>query len=298
MIVSDPEQAVRASLSGEPFVLFNGDCVALLKSMPQDTVDLTVTSPPYFMGKSYDRSYSVDDFKTDHAILAPAICSITKPEGNVCWQVGYHVRENEVYPLDYAVYEAFSRESLKLRNRIMWHFGHGAHAPRRFCGRHETILWFSKEDAYHFNLDAVRVRQKYPGKRHYKGPRKGEFSGNPLGKNPSDVWDIPNVKANHVEKTGHPCQFPISLCQTLIRALAPAGALVLDPFAGSASTGIACLLEGRRFIGAELSQEFCGIAQKRYDDWRAGTLRHRSIDTPIWTPRPGDAVAQKPEHFL
>lgn len=261
-------------------------------------MDLTVTSPPYFMGKSYDRSYSLEDFRSDHALLAPDISRVTKDGGGICWQVGYHVRENQVFPLDYIVFEVFSREpGIQLRNRIMWHFGHGTHAPRRFSGRHETLLWFSKGDDYKFDLDSVRVRQKYPGKRHYKGPRRGEFSGNPLGKNPSDVWDIPNVKANHVEKTDHPCQFPISLCQRLIRALSPVGGVVLDPFAGSGSTGIACLMEGRQFLGAELSSEFCEIAQTRYEQWKDGSLRHRPLDMPIWSPRPTDSVAKKPPHF-
>ncbi len=73
--------------------------------------------------------------------------------------------------------------TLLLRNRVVWTFGHGLHSPTRFSGRHETILWFTKGDNYTFNLDAVRVPQKYPGKRHYKGLKKGKFSGNPLGKN-------------------------------------------------------------------------------------------------------------------
>jgi len=87
-----------------------------------------------------------------------------------------------------------------LRNRIIWHFGHGLHAKNRFSGRYETILWFTKTNEYIFNLDPVRVPQKYPGKKHFKGPNKGKLSCNPKGKNPSDIWEIPNVKSNHVEK--------------------------------------------------------------------------------------------------
>ena len=80
---------------------------------------------------------------------------------------------------------------MSMRNRIVWHFGHGLHASRRFSGRYEVIMWFTKSDDYTFNLDAVRVPQKYPQKKHFKGPRRGELSGNPLGKNPGDVWEIP-----------------------------------------------------------------------------------------------------------
>lgn len=90
----------------------------------------------------------------------------------------------------YFDYQIFKKQRLKLRNRIVWHFGHGLHASKRFSGRYETILWFSKTDNYIFNLDSVRVPAKYPGKRHFKGPKKGQPSGNPLGKNPSDIWEI------------------------------------------------------------------------------------------------------------
>ena len=131
--------------------------------------------------------------------------------------------------------KSFKGFGLKLRNRIIWRFNHGLHCKKRFSGRYETILWFTKNDEYVFNLDPVRVPSKYPGKRHFKGPKRGQLSGNPLGKNPSDiwdvvqqdwedeVWDIPNVKANHPEKTEHPCQFPVELVQRCVLALTQPG---------------------------------------------------------------------------
>ena len=145
-------------------------------------------------------------------------------------------------------------EQLLLRNRIVWTFGHGLNSEHRFSGRHETNLWFTKGNDYIFNLDCVRVPQKYPGKTFFKGKRKGEISGNPLGKNPTDVWDIPNVKANHVEKTEHPCQFPEALAQRLILALTNESDIVLDPFLGSGTTALACHLNNRRFVGFELEK--------------------------------------------
>ena len=203
-----------------------------------------------------------------------------------------------VLPLDTIVYPIFAaQESLFLRNRIVWTFGHGVHASRRFSGRHETILWFTKGHEYEFNLDAVRVRQKYPGKRHYKGPQKGQFSGNPRGKNPSDVWDIPNVKANHIEKTEHPCQFPVALVQRLIRALVPKGGLVVDPFMGSGSAAIAAVLERRSFTGCDVKTAYVAIARRRLYKAMGGLKVHRPLEEPIFAPNGNEAVATRPSHF-
>lgn len=297
-LATSPACAIEAIRAGSPFVVFNGDCAALLAKMMSGCVDLLVTSPPYFMGKSYDRSYRVEDFYKDIHAIAPDASRIVRPGGNMAWQVGYHVADSHLLPLDFAIHDVFrADESINLRNRIIWQFGHGTHAKRRFSGRHEMILWYGKGSDSYFDLDAVRVPQKYPGKRHYKGPRKGEYSGNPNGKNPSDVWDIPNVKAKHVEKTAHPCQFPIALAQRLVRALSPVGGLVFDPFNGSGTSGIAACLEGRQFLGADTSSEFCEIALERYRLLQTETLPYRPIDRPILQPTGMEAVARIPPHF-
>lgn len=278
--------------------LLNDDCRKLLAAIPDDSVSLTVTSPPYCMGKAYEPGYTVEDFIVAHAEILPEILRVTRPGGSICWQVGYHVDRNALMPLDYLVFDAMRqlKPAPVLRNRIIWTFGHGHHCPRRFSGRHETLLWFTKGDNYLFNLDAVRVPQKYPGKRANKGPQKGELSGNPLGKNPEDVWDIPNVKANHIEKLAHPCQFPVALAQRLVRALSNPGDIVLDPYAGVASTGIAALLEKRRFIGAELNESYAELGAERLAQALAGTVRVRD-DKPIYVPDPNSSVARRPDHF-
>ena len=163
---------------------------------------------------------------------------ILKEEGSICWEIGNYVDNGEIIPLDILLYDCFKSNGLKLRNRIVWQFGHGLHCSNRFSGRYETILWFTKSDSYTFNLDAVRIPQKYPGKKHFKGPNIGKYSSNPKGKNPSDVWDIPNVKSNHVEKTCHPCQFPIALVQRLVLALSNEHDILFDPFLGVGSTAV------------------------------------------------------------
>ena len=283
--------------------LFNGDCLRLLKSLPDESVDLVVTSPPYCIGKAYEDPHDdIETFKLQHVNIFDDLYRVVKPGGSICWQVGYHVSEKCVVPLDYIVYDIFTNKSaylqhpLILRNRIIWTFGHGLNSTTRFSGRHEMILWFTKGNQSTFNLDDVRVPQKYPGKRSYKGPNKGELSGNPLGKNPSDVWDIPNVKAKHIEKTDHPCQFPVAIPQRLIKALTLPDGLVLDPFMGSGTTGVAAYMENRRFVGAEILKDYYDIAKERVEDTIAGNVKIRE-DKPVAEPNANAAVAKLPEEF-
>ena len=293
-----PNGAARAINAKSAGVLFSGDCLSLLKEIPSNTFHMVVTSPPYCMGKEYETSNSVHDFIEAHKVLLPEIVRITRPGGSICWQVGYHVKQQSVYPLDYAVFSLLEGNSnVILRNRIIWSFAHGLHGSSRFSGRHETILWYTKGENFTFNLDAVRIPQKYPGKRHYKGPNRGELSGNPKGKNPGDVWDIPNVKGNHVEKVEHPCQFPVALIQRLIRGLTPRNGLIFDPFMGSGSTGVAAAIERRRFVGAEIDPDYVKIAKVRISEAYAGKAKFRPLEKPIYMPSPGLSVAQRPEHF-
>jgi adenine-specific DNA-methyltransferase len=274
------------------------DALRFLSTLGESTANLVISSPPYFMGKEYDSSTSVADFLDAHRRLLEQLVRVVKPGGSICWQIGNHVKNNVLVPLDALVYGIFSTSSeLKLRNRIVWTFGHGAHCSRRLSGRHETILWFTKGDHYHFDLDSIRVPQKYPGKRHYKGLKRGQPSGNPLGKNPGDVWDIPNVKAGHTEKTEHPCQFPVALAQRFVKALCPPGGLVVDPYLGSGSAAVAALLEGRRFAGCDLEPKYVKIAKSRLDRLRQGTLKTRPMNQPIHVPKENDSVAKRPREW-
>lgn len=167
---------------------------------------------------------------------------------------------------------------------MVWTFGHGLHCQKRFSGRHETILWFTKSDDYIFNLDPVRVPSKYPNKKHFKGPKKGEFSSNPLGKNPGDVWDIPNVKSNHVEKLEHPCQFPVGLVERLVLSLSDESQNVLDPYLGVGSSAIAAIKNNRNAYGCDLNKGYIDIAKNRIKKLRNGTLRIRPMNKPVYDP--------------
>ena len=283
--------------------LVQNDSIKFMKNLDRASVDLFVTSPPYFIGKEYDSSTHVKDFEMLIREHLAEIDRVLKTGGSVCWQVGNHISKNGILPLDYVVMNVMEQSNIfQLRNRIIWTFSHGNHANRRFSGRHETILWYTKGIDYFFNLDVVRVPQKYPGKRYYKGPKRGEFSGNPLGKNPGDfwdlgaIWDIPNVKAKHVEKTDHPCQYPIALVRRLVLALSPKGGVVLDPFIGSGTTAVAALMEGRNFFGCDIVDNYLQIAESRLNKLLNGTLKFRK-DIPIRVPVPGESVAIVPDHF-
>ncbi|MGH9765477.1 MAG: DNA-methyltransferase, partial [Blastocatellia bacterium] len=205
-------------------------------------------------------------------------------QGSICWQVGNYVDDGAIVPLDSVLYPIFSDLGLKMRNRIIWHFEHGLHCSKRFSGRYETIIWFTKTSEYVFNLDPVRVPQKYPGKKHFKGPKAGQFSGNPLGKNPGDLWVIPNVKSNHVEKTVHPCQFPVELIERLVLSLSNEGDWVLDPFLGTGTSIVAAIRHGRRGAGAELVRNYLDIAHDRIRGEMTGTLKTRPMGRPVYDP--------------
>ena len=225
-------QIIKANLPARlpGLLLWQGDAGAFLDQLPPcEIFDLVVTSPPYNIGKAYETKRELAKYLQWQESILEKIVSRLKPTGSICWQTGNFIDQGEIFPLDIELSPIFKRLGVQLRNRIVWRFGHGLHAKRRFSGRYETIMWYTKTDKYHFNLDGVRIPAKYPGKTHYKGPNKGKLSGNPLGKNPEDVWDIPNVKAGHVEKTVHPCQFPIVLVSRLVRALSKPGDLVFDP---------------------------------------------------------------------
>jgi adenine-specific DNA-methyltransferase len=261
------------------------DNLSFLRPIPDRSVKLVVTSPPYNLGKAYETRTAMDAYISGQAQVISECARVLHDRGSICWQVGNHVDDGEVVPLDIAVYGLFKSHGLKLRNRIVWHFEHGLHCSRRLSGRYETILWFTRAGEYTFNLDPIRVPAKYPAKKHFKGPRLGQLSGNPLGKNPGDVWIIPNVKNNHVEKTTHPCQFPVELVERLVLALTDPGDAVLDPFMGVGSSVVAALKHGRRGFGCDTAQEYVSTAWDRVHALRAGTLQTRPMGKPVYDPK-------------
>lgn len=270
--------------SAEHIVVYAGDCLDMLRTVPDEVIQLIVTSPPYNIGKEYEKKLDLETYLAQQTAVIRECARVVSPRGSICWQVGNYVDSGAIVPLDAILFPVFRDLGLRMRNRIVWHFEHGLHCSNRFSGRHETIIWFTKTDDYTFHLDPVRVPQKYPGKKHFKGPKAGEYSGNPLGKNPGDVWIIPNVKSNHVEKTKHPCQFPVELIERLVLSMTDENEWVLDPFLGSGTAIVAAMRHGRRGAGAEIVPEYVQLARDRILQASSGTLRTRPMNKPVYDP--------------
>ncbi len=291
-------------------VIAPGDCLNTLRALPDGLAKLIITSPPYNLGKAYEKATELEAYLDSLAPIVDELVRVLSPQGSLCWQVGNFVEDGEVFPLDIFFYPFFKSRGLKLRNRIIWHFEHGLHATKRLSGRYETLLWFTKGDSYTFNLDPVRVPSKYPGKTHFKGEKHGQPSGNPLGKNPSDfwkiverdwesgLWEIPNVKANHPEKTIHPCQFPIELVERCVLALTNENDWVLDPFSGVGSALLAALRHNRKALGCEKEDEYVELARQRVEDLYTGKLGYRPLGKPVYQPTGREKVSQIPLDWL
>ena len=267
------------------FIVECRDNLDFMARLDDGSFKLIVTSPPYNLGKSYgnDRR-TLDAYLADQKRVISECVRLLKDDGSICWQMGNYVENGEIIPLDTLLYPLFAKHGLKLRNRIIWHFGHGLHCTRRLSGRYETINWWTKGDDYTWNLDPIRVPSKYPNKRYFKGPKAGQLSCNPLGKNPSDVWEFPNVKNNHPEKTEHPCQYPVELVERLVLSMTDEGDAVLDPYLGVGSSALAALKHRRIAYGCDIVPSYVEIALERIEALGDGTLKTRPMGKPIYDP--------------
>ena len=131
------------------------DNLGFMRTLKNDSMHLIVTSPPYNLGKTYEKKTSNEVYIEQQSATIAEAFRLLHPKGSICWQVGNYVDDGEVYPLDILLYQKFKDLGMQLRNRIIWTFGHGLHCQNRFSGRYETILWFTKTSDYTFNLDPV-----------------------------------------------------------------------------------------------------------------------------------------------
>ncbi|MEH2347144.1 MAG: site-specific DNA-methyltransferase [Nostoc sp.] len=240
-----------------------GNCKSLLNNLPDECVDLIVSSPPYNLGKEYEAKQALNIYLEEQTFILQQCGRILKKTGSLFWQVGAFADKRAIIPLDIRFFPILESCGLIPRNRIIWARQHGLHAQKKFSCRHETILWFTKTDDYIFNLDAIRVPQKYQNKKHYRGERKGELSCNPDGKNPGDIWLFRNVKHNHEEQTIHPCQFPEDLVARIVLATTLKDGLVFDPYMGTGTVATVAKDYGRHFMGTEIDPTYHKVALRR-----------------------------------
>jgi adenine-specific DNA-methyltransferase len=239
------------------------DALDVLRDMPAESVDLTVTSPPYNIGKQYEQPLPIGEYLEWCARWMAELYRVTKPAGAFWLNLGYVEvpSKGRAVPLPYLLWD---RSPFYLHQEIVWHYGAGVAARRAFSPRNEKWLWYLKDpEQYTFNLDAVRdPNVKYPSQK-----KNGKLKCNPLGKNPGDVWIVPKVTSGagraSKERTPHPAQFPIAVITRIIRATSREGDLVLDPFVGSGSTLVAAILTKRRCVGIEIRPDYCAIAERR-----------------------------------
>lgn len=270
-------EGALAAVAGAPFyrapgfILYQGDCVPLLSALHGQSItfDLTVTSPPYNIGKEYESARPLEEYLAWCRHWSSLIAAVSKPDGAFWLNLGYLEvpGQGRCVPIPYLLWDQIP---FYLLQEVVWTYGAGVSARRRLAPRNEKWLFYVRNpQQYTFDLDAIRdPNVKYPHQK--KGSR---FRCHPLGKNPTDVWELPKVttgsRRRSRERTDHPAQFPLPLVERIVRVSSRLGEVVLDPFAGSCSTGLAASGLGRIFVGCELSPEYCQLAAERFERFQA-----------------------------
>ena len=265
----DLEQ-VKRSL-GSPYyqaagcVIYNVDCAEAMQSLPEEAIPLTVTSPPYNIGKEYEANMPLSLYLEWCARWINEVYRITDSVGTFWLNLGYVSIPNraKAIPIPYLLWD---RVPFFLIQEVVWHYGAGVAGRKFFSPRNEKFLWYVKDqNSYTFNLDDVRdPNVKYPNQK-----KNGKVKVNLLGKNPGDVWQFPKVTSGtqraSKERTSHPAQFPLSVIERIVRASSNSGDLVMDPFMGSGTTAVAALRLGRRVLGFETRKDYCDLIAERVE---------------------------------
>jgi len=259
--------------------IYLGDALELMRTLPDGCIDLVVSSPPYNLGKEYEAKVELQTYLDGQKVVLAECARVLSETGSIFWQVGAFSHGGMLVPLDVRFFPILESFRLIPRNRIIWVRQHGLHGSRKFSCRHETILWFTKSDKYPFNLDSIRVPQKWQNKKHFRGERKGQLSCNPNGKNPGDIWLFRNVKHNHEEQTIHPCQFPEDLIARIVLSTTNPGQVVFDPYMGAGTVAVVARDHGRHFIGAEIDPKYHSVALRRLCGKPDATNRFPNLKT-------------------
>ena len=249
----------------ERVAIYNMDCIEAMKKLPGSLVDLTITSPPYNIGKEYEDIVELDKYVGWCRSWIAQIHRITKNDGSFWLNVGYLKVEGKglAVPISYLIWD---KTDFFLLQEIVWNYAAGVACRTRFSPRNEKILWYVKnQENYTFNLDEVRdPNVKYPNQK-----KNGKLKCNPLGKNPSDVWQIAKVTSGQnrssKERTAHPAQFPTEMVDRVIKSASNKGDLIVDPFMGSGSTAISAIENERFVVGFEINKQYIDIVSERIE---------------------------------
>lgn len=248
---------------GDGFLIYQGDCIEYLQRIDPGSIPLTVTSPPYNIGKEYESICDIDDYLDWCESWIRQIHRVTSVDGAFWLNLGYVslAERAKAIPIPYLLWD---RVPFFLLQEIVWNYGAGVATKHSFSPRNEKFLWYVKSpDEYVFNLDEVRdPNVKYPNQK-----KNGKLKCNPLGKNPTDVWQFAKVTSgkdrSSKERTPHPAQFPIAVVDRIVKACSVPGDVILDPFLGSGSMIEAALRNDRLAIGFELNPKYVELAASR-----------------------------------
>jgi adenine-specific DNA-methyltransferase len=262
-------------------LIYQGDCLEAMKRIPDGLVELTVTSPPYNIGKEYESNLPLNEYLEWCRLWLEEIARISAAKAAFWLNLGYveFPERAKAVPLPYLLWD---KVPMFLLQEVVWHYGAGVAARHSFSPRNEKFLWYVKSrDEYTFNLDDVRdPNVKYPNQK-----KNGKLKCNPLGKNPTDVWDFPKVTSgtdrSSSERTSHPAQFPLAVIDRIVRACSDAGDLVLDPFMGSGTSAEAALRAGRDVVGFELEPNYIDIIAGRLERARVDMLVPK-VQSPLF----------------
>lgn len=225
-----------------------GDAISLLKELPDSSINLIVADPPYNLGKDYGNNHDLkgfDDYLEFTRQWTSEAKRVLKDDGSMYVFMGVRF-------ISY-LYDILDREQeLFFNSWVVWHYTQGLGKTKGFSPRHDDILVFNKTKNFKFNLDDVRVPQKYYRARN-----------NMRGANPGDVWKFSHVHYSNPNRQNHPTQKPEGLIERMILASSDRGDTVLDPFSGSGTTLRVCQQLGRKGVGFELNPEYVEMTKAR-----------------------------------
>lgn len=225
-----------------------GDCFSVMRDLKADSVDLIVTDPPYNLSKDYGNNkdtWNPDEYGDFSRRWLGEAKRLLKPNGTLYVFMGVRF-------ISY-IYQILEKElNMKFNSWISWCYTQGIGKIKGFSPRHDDILMFTKSDKYKFNLDAIRVPQKY-----YRSVN------NMRGANPGNVWEFSHIHYCQANRQDHPTQKPEALFERMVLASSDENDFVLDPFCGSGTSLRVCQQTNRRGLGIEINPDYVEMTKNR-----------------------------------